>query len=264
MMRGVALLLLLLPLACLHAQVRRDTLFLHFPSGSHDLEKAEARKLQAYVQRLDSFEVGGISLTGFCDDRGDSLSNQRLSLARAQHVRNQLAVMGVDTSLIKTLKGKGEVQLRGGASEDDERQANRRVQMITLLRPAAPSILPDTLEVGDRVTLQNIQFEGGTRLLMKESLPAYRQLQRALREQTKYEVCILGYVCCAARGADGEDLQTGEWNLSEMRAKTIYDALIKSGIDPTRLSYKGLGSQPTGRGPDADRRVEVLVTGVRK
>jgi outer membrane protein OmpA-like peptidoglycan-associated protein len=64
-------------------------------------------------------------------------------------------------------------------------------------------------------------------------------------------------------GKDGLDKDTGLMNLSEARAKAIYDYLIKNGIDARRLDYKGLKSNfPLGIGDKFDRRVEIEITDV--
>lgn len=249
-------------ISVLSAQLRKDTVNVYFASGSAAISAAEQQKLDVFLQRFDAMVVKGVVLHGFCDDRGDSLMNQELSIRRARAVRDQLVQRGVDSTDIKSVRGLGERPLVGNVDDNVERANNRMVRVVVQSGPKS-TLLPDTLKVGDKITLHNIQFVGGRRVLLQQSVPAFKELVRALKEQPKYEVCILGYVCCAAAGSDGEDIDTGQMNLSETRAKTIHDYLIKNGIDPTRLSYKGMGNIPTGKGYEADRRVEVQVTGLR-
>jgi len=73
---------------------------------------------------------------------------------------------------------------------------------------------------------------------------------------------ILGHVCCGRE--DGQDYATGKYNLSETRAKAVYDYLIENGIDKSRLKHKGLaGKYPTGHGAKADRRVEIEIIEIK-
>jgi outer membrane protein OmpA-like peptidoglycan-associated protein len=64
---------------------------------------------------------------------------------------------------------------------------------------------------------------------------------------------------------DGLDWDTGEEKLSVNRARVVYDYLIKSGIDSTRLSYAGFGSgrklvkEVTERDRMLNRRVEMKI-----
>jgi outer membrane protein OmpA-like peptidoglycan-associated protein len=64
---------------------------------------------------------------------------------------------------------------------------------------------------------------------------------------------------------DGLDADTGQKNLSVMRAKYVFDSLVRSGIHPDRLSYKGFGgSIPLVEEVDEhtrqmNRRVEILI-----
>ena len=62
------------------------------------------------------------------------------------------------------------------------------------------------------------------------------------------------------------DNDTQTMNLSENRAKLIYDFLVREGIDGNRLQYKGYGSsrpkiypETTDEDKQANRRVEIKV-----
>ena len=72
-------------------------------------------------------------------------------------------------------------------------------------------------------------------------------------------------MCCVGRGRDAIDLKTGKRNLSVARAKFVYDYLAKNGISKKRMRYEGFGSRyPLGGDTKLDRRVEILVTYVKK
>ena len=49
--------------------------------------------------------------------------------------------------------------------------------------------------------------------------------------------------------ASSEGTEVWNWHLSQQRAATVYTRLVELGIEPTRLSYRGLGErQPELRG----------------
>ena len=68
------------------------------------------------------------------------------------------------------------------------------------------------------------------------------------------KVEIQGHVCCTGSKADGLDTDTGYPNLSENRARAVYNFLIENGIDKSRLRYKGSGPQGQWYGPKTAKR----------
>ena len=128
-----------------------------------------------------------------------------------------------------------------------------------------PSILSDSLKVGDKIILENILFENSKSILLEESVPVLDKLIKTIKEKPQYNIAILGHICCNPPGRDVKDFVTGEYNLSQARAKIIYDYLIYKGVDKKRLSYKGMMANfPLGKGEKQDRRVELQITGVNQ
>jgi outer membrane protein OmpA-like peptidoglycan-associated protein len=68
------------------------------------------------------------------------------------------------------------------------------------------------------------------------------ELVTTLQHYPKLEVEIQGHVCCTD-DVDGIDNSTGKRNLSEARAKAVYNYLIEHGIDKNRMQHKGFGHQ---------------------
>jgi outer membrane protein OmpA-like peptidoglycan-associated protein len=124
-------------------------------------------------------------------------------------------------------------------------------------------ILPDSTKAGDKITLPEILFEGGTRKLLKESYATLDLLAAILQDRPGTSIKILGHICCAKKGTDGVDDETGKKNLSVVRAKEVYRYLLSKGIDKKRLAYKGMKADfKTGKGAHFDRRVEIEITKV--
>jgi outer membrane protein OmpA-like peptidoglycan-associated protein len=94
------------------------------------------------------------------------------------------------------------------------------------------------------------------------------ELLDVMEKNPNLEISIEGHICCRAGWElDGMDEDLGTNNLSEMRAKTVYDYLIKNGIAAIRLSYKGFGPlyplyaypEKTEEEKTANRRVEIKI-----
>jgi outer membrane protein OmpA-like peptidoglycan-associated protein len=120
-------------------------------------------------------------------------------------------------------------------------------------------------KVGEKMTLKNIGFYGNS----PEFLPRYKetldQLAADLLKNKSYYVEIQGHIYDERNYSDKHTIYTNyPPTLSEDRAKTIYDYLIKSGVDSTRLSYVGFqGKFPLYKNPQDDRRVEIEVVKIQ-
>ena len=57
------------------------------------------------------------------------------------------------------------------------------------------------------------------------------------------EIEIQGHICCQPGPGDGYDLETGTYDLSLQRAKTVFNYLAAHGVAPARMRYTGLGHQ---------------------
>jgi len=102
---------------------------LQFGSGSTKVNKKYTDLLNRVRNGLDLYADRKIVIEGHTDNRGEPDVNQRLSLKRAETVRDFLIAAGMDGSRLKSL-GYGEV--RPVASNDYERgmAMNRRIDII--------------------------------------------------------------------------------------------------------------------------------------
>jgi outer membrane protein OmpA-like peptidoglycan-associated protein/Tfp pilus assembly protein PilF len=90
------------------------------------------------------------------------------------------------------------------------------------------------IEVGGKVVLKNIFFETNKYELLPESKIELEQLIKFLNANPKIAIEIGGHT-------DDVGDQKINQTLSENRAKTVYNYLLKNKISPTRLTYKGYG-----------------------
>jgi len=102
---------------------------LQFASGRTGIDKKYFELLSRIRTGLGLYPEREVSIEGHTDNRGDPKANQRLSLKRAETVRDFLIAAGMDGSRLKAL-GYGEV--RPVASNDYERgrAMNRRIDII--------------------------------------------------------------------------------------------------------------------------------------
>jgi OOP family OmpA-OmpF porin len=99
-----------------------------------------------------------------------------------------------------------------------------------------------------------ITFDNDSAKIKAQFLPKIEKFAQFLKDNPKYKAEIQGYT-------DNTGPASYNQKLSERRAKAVYEALIKLGIDKNRLSYKGYGeenpvaSNDTKEGRAQNRRV---------
>jgi len=114
------------------------------------------------------------------------------------------------------------------------------------------------MKTGESVVLKNIFFETGSAELKKESTVELDKLISLLKENPTMKIEIGGHTDNV--GSDNDNLA-----LSENRAKSVYDYLIKVGVGAARLSFKGYGetkpiaTNDTEEGRAQNRRTEFTV-----
>ena len=96
------------------------------------VKDADRAALERFSQIANKYYPGAvITVEGFADPSGSSQYNQRLSLARAENVKRELATKGMDASLIRTMGFGSMRQVVPGAQKDDPgADRNRRVVFV--------------------------------------------------------------------------------------------------------------------------------------
>lgn len=110
------------------------------------------------------------------------------------------------------------------------------------------------IKVGEKVTLKNILFENGKYYLLPESYIELNKLAQYLMGNPTLEIQINGH-------SDNSGLKFKNQKMSELRAREVFEYLIKKGVQ-NKMYFKGFGSnQPvasndTDEGRAKNRRVE--------
>ena len=238
-----------------------------------------------FISTLADLDIESISIFGFCDDRGASDYNLKLSQQRADAIKAIFANNEISESLITNVDGKGEILLKIVDEKDilKIRGLNRKVEIIVKPKPpktlaekkqeaeekekkkSAPELIKGELKKGDKIVFENILFKTGYSRVVPESKPVLEAIAKSLVERKDIYFTIQGHVCCTQFSRDAVDRKTKKQNLSVARAKYVYDYFVKKGVDPKRMKYVGLRRLfPLGGDPKNDRRVEILITYVKE
>lgn len=238
---------------------------LYFENNSYKItvtQKQFIDSIQEYALQLND----SIVLKGYASSPADATYNLELSERRANAVKKQFKEY---TTIIAN--GFGELE-----GDEDE---NRRVDIMTWpvyqeklafkSNTASPTKLPaqindyTKIEIGEKIELKGIQFYPGRDDIRNDSKKALDELLAYLKKNNTITFRLLGHVCCGKShdpGRDGYNNRTGKNNLSEARAKRIYNYLLDNGIEKRRMSARGYAYRyPTGKGDQFDRRVEIEI-----
>ncbi len=115
------------------------------------------------------------------------------------------------------------------------------------------------IELGEKVTLNNIFFEFGKAAILSSSYPDLDLLANILKEHPNMKIEIAGHT--DNRGSKEKNLQ-----VSKDRAKTLKSYLVKKGVPDTRIDIIGFGASvpiapnDTEEGRTKNRRVEYKIT----
>ncbi|OFY86158.1 MAG: hypothetical protein A3F72_06810 [Bacteroidetes bacterium RIFCSPLOWO2_12_FULL_35_15] len=253
-----------------HAQSK---FIIYFDSNKSELKKDSKHLLDSLVNVVEKTKSFQVLINAHCDNAGSDQQNQSLSEMRADAVFNYLENKNIGSQfMIK--KGFGETLPVANNDNENGKAKNRRAEIsVTINEPisiqassAPPDIVYKTeelknsntlndLEVGKTLILKNLNFEGGTAILLPEAKPSLELLLRTMIENPTLEIEIAGHVCCA-----------NDMPLSVLRAKTVYTYLVKKGINEKRMGYKGYSrNKPIFEDDNnetnarANRRVEITI-----
>lgn len=121
------------------------------------------------------------------------------------------------------------------------------------------AIVPEAIPIGTIMIMEKVKFgPNKTTFSNTAGNPDLNYLLDALKKSPDLKLEIGGHTDRSGKAATNKTLST-------KRAKFVYDYLIKKGVDPQRLTYKGYGhykpayTNRTKAGRAANRRIEVKV-----
>ena len=125
-------------------------------------------------------------------------------------------------------------------------------------------VILDKVEVGSKIVLNNIFFDSNKSILRKESMVEIDELVKLMKEYPELMIEVSGHT--DSKGNDATNLK-----LSQARSQAVVNALIKKGVDKTKLIAKGYGKtmpiasntlpngKPDTKGMQQNRRVEMKI-----
>ncbi|MEZ4980861.1 MAG: OmpA family protein [Saprospiraceae bacterium] len=127
-----------------------------------------------------------------------------------------------------------------GESNLKDFEKNRRADLIfKKLDYSMEAKMKNKLE-GQTLILEGLNFHPGQAKLIPEAIPEAYKLFLFLANNPLVKIEIHGHVWGQYQ-SENESKRKQALDLSEERAKNIYDYLIFKGIDKNRLSFKGFG-----------------------
>lgn len=282
-MRTACLHLLLIICCGVARSQSTDSLLIHFEYNRSAITPAAAHTLDSLLQTVSTSTIKQISLSGHCDFIGSDGYNDSLSVQRVKAAREYLLRKGLSPALFSSETGWGKQKPLDPATTDAARATNRRVELIFVreekvvvteepVRDSPPSgglaalLLDTATKTGTTLVLPNMHFAPGRHILLQHSYPVLEELRKVMEKYPSLQIEIHGHICCISGGMDGPDMDLGTNDLSVQRAKAVYNYLVKAGISPSRMNYRGFGSsrklvanERTETEATKNRRVEIKI-----
>jgi outer membrane protein OmpA-like peptidoglycan-associated protein len=275
------------------AQMMCDSLNWRFQVNRFAIDGDELiADLQAKGWNRSFFEDHRVSLVieGATDCPGTYQYNTKLAYNRALYLRNYFEMAGYSDVTIEACNAFPEK----GCSKKKQgyNPANRAVSVLLCAQEKPASVQETepvevvtdppkmeeetsavnelaTLEPGQTLVMGGLNFYPGSHRTLPDAKPVMQNLAQLMKENPQLTIEVQGHVCCSDKpDQDGIDDETGKDNLSWARAKEIYDFLVKEGVEPHRVTYKGYAMrrplvfpEKTIKDQIRNRRVEIMVIG---
>ncbi|MBI1185326.1 OmpA family protein [bacterium] len=120
--------------------------------------------------------------------------------------------------------------------------------------------------VAERINFDNIYFFEAQFKVMPKSEPSIQKIVDLLNANPEVYVEIRGHVNQPDRENLSKEVIEDGYKLSFARARAVYNELVRHGISPSRIKYRGMGGDEmlyenpqTEEEHEANRRVEILI-----
>jgi outer membrane protein OmpA-like peptidoglycan-associated protein len=243
------------------AQTGKDTVFtFYFNTNAHTTSSTQQKDFERFLAKVQRITT----INGYTDTTGQWQHNEWLSQQRA---------LAAYTLLPKTMQQGVTINANGETKTAGQLGQNRRAEVVALIAAKTEAnVVIDTAnfsttDSAGKVTELNIAqllFVPDQPELTAASRQYVQTLARQLLQYKDAQFQIIGHVNYQSKLPPERlpDL----YELSEKRAKAVYDLLVQNGIAADRMTYKGVGNaQPVIANPKNDdekrknMRVQVLV-----
>jgi outer membrane protein OmpA-like peptidoglycan-associated protein len=195
----------------------------YFDFDDHQLQPESQDTITFWSQNFPNTEIVGID--AYCDSLGSSAYNLKLAQRRLNTVLEIFKQNKVVLSENIALKAIG---------KDFEQHQNRAENRnVTISYVTQENEMNTTLKVGQKIRLEKLHFYGNSDVVLPESQYVLEKLLQIMISNPTLVIDIQGHICCSVIDYN---------KISNIRAKAVYDFLLKNGISKDRMSHKGLGS----------------------
>ena len=208
-----------------------------FANNSSEILPGALTAIDEYILLLKNNKFFNVEIGGHTSSTGSEAYNLEISNKRALMVYNYLIKEGIEPERL-TYVGYGETKLLDNSNNDNAHTINRRIEF--------------------KVTAINYEIQ-----FMKNryEIPEINKKQllfavELLNANPEYNIKIEGHT-------DSSGDINFNLNLSNLRAKSVYDFMLKNGISSKRMSYAGYGinnprySNENEEGRMKNRRIEI-------
>ena len=201
------------------------------------------------------------SISGYADFLGDSAYNVALSKQRAMGIWNRIKSHQSETPFFNFYGEKF-----SQPQENKHSKGEPRFRKVIIEYSSDSTNSPITVVEGI-IELPLVEFVPGSHQVLENALISLNLAVSYLKKHPKIKIQIEGHVCCPDNfHPDGYDMDSGSWNLSLNRAKTVFEYFKAKGIDPNRMKTVGWGAQKPKIHPELteddrqrNRRVELRI-----
>lgn len=244
--------LLLLFLLMINTVWSQDVFTVYFDSDHDKINIDSKQRFNEWI--IKNKEVQIQKIYGYTDGVGADDYNIKLSKRRVNTVLNTLRYKGIVVFNGVDIKAFGETKAEGGDNAEDRKV---EIYYVAIFQSDFEKEILKS-QVGDKVRLPSVNFYENSIKLLPQSEPVLEDLLYILGKYPLLKIQIQGHVCCQPEN---------EERLSFRRAETIYEYLVKNGIEEERLSHTGFGStRPIYTLPEkneqervVNRRVEIEI-----
>jgi len=239
----------------------------YFETNSFKLQKNEIKRLDDFLQKSKNPDFKIQNISSYTDTIGSVISNEKLSLNRLNAI---LKIVKSKSVSVESTNSFGELYPSSIDLKTNELAKFRKVDITYYFseKPTQTQEEPTYPETSKTINLAkfrenftsetpivlDVKFYGGTANLIPGSEDEINALYKFLAGNKSVSALIRGHVCCH------DDMP-----LSVQRASAVYDILIKGGIEPSRLDFKGYSNSLPVISPEyteeerqQNRRVDVV------
>lgn len=256
-MKNVILIsIFLLYLGNVFSQIQSNSITLYFEFGKNVLTPHSKSYFTNFLKLAKTKEYE-VNILTFCDTVGSIAYNQALSDLRLAAINSAF-----EKNNIVVLKKESRGENLDGFEFENQSDEKHRMALITYeeksksdgVNDRFSSVLNEKEKSKIKPIALDIQFEGGTAIVLSKSLPEIDALYNFMNANKNVKALIRGHVCCE-----------NDPVISTQRANEIYQRLIRLGIDPNRLDFKGYSNtmpvvspEITDEDRQRNRRVDVV------